>query len=236
MKDRLALRAAVGRGFKAPYIEQQYTANAFIVPNPNLKPETSWSGEVGAIFLAGSGRQVSVTYFQQRFFDLIRVVPAPAPETRFISNNLGRSDANGVEIDAAWTLPRGVTASGNLALVHTTIVDNSGLSPTQFPKDSALPSRPAFTGGGAVSVPFGRWHALVRSTVVGRNIVLSEIFSGTRQTLDPYALFGLTLTCDLSRQMTFFIRGDNLLNTNYPAGFDRRGIPRTWTVGFRLQN
>jgi len=234
--DRLSFRAAVGRGFKAPNIEQQYTANAFIIANPNLKPETSWSGELGGTFMTENGLQVSLTYFRQRFYDLIRVVPAPAPETRFVSDNLGRSDANGVEIDAAWTLPRGVTASGNIALVRTKIVDNAGLSPSQFPVDSALPSRPAFTGGGALSVPFGRWHALVRTTVVGRNIVLSEIFSGTRETLDPYALFGLTLTRDVSRGMALFTRGDNLLNTSYPAGFDRRGIPRTWTVGFRLTN
>jgi outer membrane receptor for ferrienterochelin and colicin len=62
---------AEGRGrarLQAPNIEQQFTANAFIVANPNLKPETSWSAEVGASMTVADGFQVSATYFQQRFF------------------------------------------------------------------------------------------------------------------------------------------------------------------------
>jgi TonB dependent receptor len=129
-----------------------------------------------------------------------------------------------------------VRASGNLSWIHTSIVDNAGLAPSQFPIGAALPSSPSLVGGGTLDVPLGRLHALVRATTIGRDIVLSEIFSGTRQTLDPYALLGFTLTCDVASGVTVFTRGDNLLNTNYPAGFDRRGISRTWTVGFRLTN
>src|SRR5205823_3969952 len=102
--------AAAGRGFKAPNIEQQFTANAFIIANPDLKPETSWSGEIGADFTIMNELTASATYFQQRFYGLIRVVPAPAPETRLVSQNLGRSDANGIELEARWALPRGVIA------------------------------------------------------------------------------------------------------------------------------
>jgi len=106
--DRFSLRAAVGRGFKAPNIQQQFISNAFIIPNPDLKPETSWSAEVGANYTAGSRLQLSATYFQQWFDGLIRVVPAPAPETRLISKNIGKTNANGVELEASGMLPRDV--------------------------------------------------------------------------------------------------------------------------------
>jgi outer membrane receptor protein involved in Fe transport len=109
---------------------------------------------------------------------LIRVVASAAPETRFVSKNLGRTDANGVEVEADWALPRGLRASGNLSWVHTAIIDNDGLAPSQFPIDSALPSRPVLIGGGTLDVPFGRLHGVVRTTVVGRDVVLTEIFSG----------------------------------------------------------
>jgi vitamin B12 transporter len=234
--DRFSLRAAVGRGFKAPNIQQQFTSNAFIIPNPELKPETSWSAEVGANYNAGNTLQLSATYFQQWFYDLIRVVPAPAPETRLISKNIGKTNANGVEVEASGMLPRGVIASANLSWIKTWVVDNSGLAPAQFPVDSAIPSRPELIGGGTLDVPFGRLHAVARVNLIGRDIVLSEIFSGTRQTLDPYTLLGLTLTYDAGRGVTFFTRGDNLLNTYYSAGYDRRGIPRIWRVGLRLTN
>lgn len=234
--DKLSLRAAVGRGFKAPNIEQQFTANEFIIANPNLKPENSWSGEVGADYIVSSDVTLSATYFRQRFSGLIEVVPAPAPETRVISENVAKTDADGVELEAKWSLPAGVKASGNFSWIHTRILDNSGLAPAQFPIDSALPERPEFIAGGTVDVPLGRLHALVRATGIGRDIVLTEIFSGSRKTLDPYALMGLTLTYDVARGLTLYTRGDNLLNTYYPAGFDRRGVPRMLTVGLRASN
>ena len=234
--DHLSLRAAVGRGFKAPNIEQQFTANDFIIPNPNLKPETSWSAEGGADYTLSSEFSVSATYFKQRFTGLIEVVPAPAPETRLISKNVAKTDANGVELEARWNLPSGVRASGNFSWIHTSIIDNSGLAPAQFPVDSALPSRPEFIAGGTLDVPLGRLHAFVRATGIGRDIVLTEIFSGSRRTLDPYALLGLTLSYDVARGLTLYTRGDNLLNTYYVAGFDRRGVPRALTVGLRASN
>src|SRR5205814_1255924 len=120
--------------------------------------------------------------------------------------------------------------------IHTAIRDNDGLAPSQFPIDSALPSRPFFIGGGVLDVPLGRLHAVARANVVGRDIVLTEIFSGSRRTLDPYAVLGLTLRYGVTRELTLHARGENLLNTHYDAGFDRRGIPRLWTVGVRVTN
>lgn len=234
--SRFSLRAAAGRGFKAANIQQQFLANAFIIPNPDLKPETSWSAELGAHFTAENGVQLSATYFQQWFYGLIRVVPAPAPETRLVSKNLGRTDANGVELEASGMLPRGVFASANVSWIHTSIVDNSGQAPTQFPVDSALPSRPVIVGGGTLDIPMGRLHGVVRASVVGRNLVLTEIFSGSRTTLDPYTLLGVTLTYDVTLGLSFYTRGDNLFNTYYSAGYDRRGMPRTVRVGLRMSN
>ncbi|HEV2672839.1 MAG TPA: TonB-dependent receptor, partial [Gemmatimonadales bacterium] len=49
-----ALRASVGRGFRAPSLAERFVslvASEFglrVVPNPNLQPETAWSFEVGA--------------------------------------------------------------------------------------------------------------------------------------------------------------------------------------------
>ena len=48
-----ALRASVGRGFRAPSLAERYVSlvaaefGLRVVPNPNLQPETAWSFEVG---------------------------------------------------------------------------------------------------------------------------------------------------------------------------------------------
>ncbi len=45
------LRASIGRGFRAPTVAERFVRTVFeglpIVPNPNLRPETAWSFEVG---------------------------------------------------------------------------------------------------------------------------------------------------------------------------------------------
>src|SRR2546425_9835792 len=46
--DRLALRAAAGRAFKAPNVDQQILENPATPPNPGLRPETSVTWEIGA--------------------------------------------------------------------------------------------------------------------------------------------------------------------------------------------
>jgi iron complex outermembrane receptor protein len=47
----LNLRASIGRGFRAPSIAERYSSVAFqgfdVLPNKNLKPEISWSYEIG---------------------------------------------------------------------------------------------------------------------------------------------------------------------------------------------
>ena len=231
--DHFALRAAVGRGFKAPNIQQQFIANAFIVPNPDLRPETSWSGEVGGQYTASNGLQLSATYFRQRFYDLIRVVPATAPETRLISKNIGRTDANGVELEASGTLPHGIVATGNVSWIHTSIVDNSGLAPAQFPVDSALPGRPVWVGGGTLDVPYRRLHGIVRATVVGRNIVLSEIFSGTRRTLDPYTLVNFGADYKINDRWQVYGRVENIFDTEYQEVFSFLSPGRGVYAGLR---
>jgi vitamin B12 transporter len=58
-----ALRAAGGRAYKAPNLQQQYAESPFIRGNPDLRPETSTSWEVGAE-LRGAGGVLTVTYFR----------------------------------------------------------------------------------------------------------------------------------------------------------------------------
>jgi hypothetical protein len=73
-----------------------------------------------------------------------------------------------------------------------------------------------------------------RVTVTGSQTVLTERFSGRRVSVDGYSLLGLRLSYDVSRSFSCFLAGDNLLNTYYEAGFDRRGWPLRISAGMRV--
>lgn len=63
--DALTVRGAVGRGFRAPSINEQLGNPVWsIAPNPGLAPETSLSAEIGADYRFANGAEISATLFQ----------------------------------------------------------------------------------------------------------------------------------------------------------------------------
>ncbi|MGH7553414.1 MAG: TonB-dependent receptor, partial [Longimicrobiales bacterium] len=233
----LSVRAAAGRAYKAPNLQEQYLDNPFIRSNPDLTPETSQSWELGADAQIADGRlAVSVTYFQQEFDNLIRAVQIEG-STQQMNRNLGKSEAQGIE----WYLhyrssPHwGVGIDG--AWIATEIVDNAGFDPLQFPQGKALPFRPSVVASGFIEVtPVGRLTAIARGTFIGSQTVLTERFGGNRVALDSYFLAGLTAAFAATPRVELYTRIDNLFDTEYTTAFDRHGIPLTAALGLRLRN
>ena len=72
-----SFRASVGRGFRAPSIAELFvstslmTSTVAVVPNPDLKPEHSWSYEVGGTRNFGENAAWDLAVFQSDFSNLI---------------------------------------------------------------------------------------------------------------------------------------------------------------------
>ncbi|HYJ80320.1 MAG TPA: TonB-dependent receptor, partial [Longimicrobiaceae bacterium] len=232
---RLRLRGAVGRGYKAPNLQEQYVDNPFIVSNPDLDPERSTSWEVGADSYGDAGRlSLSLTWFSQSFEDLIRTVPLEG-DTRQINRNLGKSRARGVEWAARWAAEETWAIGTEGAWVDTEVRDNVGLSPAQFPLGESLPGRPDVVGSGYLELaPARRVTAVLRGTYVGKQDVLRERFSGPRVQIEPYLLGSVNLQYALSGRSAVYLRVDNVLDTDYDTAFDRPGAPLTAAVGVRF--
>ncbi len=234
LSDALALRGAIGRAFKAPNLQQQYLDNPFIISNPDLQPETSWSWELGLRVRPSPVMSVEAGVFRQDYDNLIRTVQSTTDSTRQINRNIGAARAWGLELEGAWAPPSGTRVEAGAAWVTTTVLENAGLNPAEYPVDRPLPFRPAVTASALVAAPVGRrLEVAVRGTVVGQQVVLTERFSGRRERLGAYGLLGATATVHLARDLAGFARVDNLLDHAYDTGFDRRGRPRTWTLGVR---
>ena len=233
----LLLRGGVGRAFKAPNLQQQYLENPFIVSNPALTPETSTSWEVGTGVSAADARaSLEVTYFHQQVADMIQLAPSDDPN-RLQYRNLSATRVQGVE--AAVRLrphPRWLAGLDGTWL-ETRLMDNSGLDGGAFPVDSALPYRPRLVGGAFVEwSPAALLAVAVRGRFVGRQVVLTERFSGGREDLDPYALLGLNVTVTPSRYLSAYLRVENLFSRFYQTGYATRGAPRAVAVGVRVPN
>lgn len=232
---RLSVRGAAGRAFKAPNLQQQYLDNPFIAANPDIRPETGTSWEAGVDALPANGLSVSLTWFEQRFEDLIRTVAIPGSESgQQINRNLGESRARGLEWTASWRFGPGAIG-GRGSLLDTEVLDNVGLNPSEYPEGEALPFRP--DGVHTVwieSDPDARFTARLSALRVGEQVVLTERFSGERVTLDPYTLFGVALRWRVRPGVALHGRIDNLFDTGYDTAFDRPGSPIDIAVGVRI--
>ena len=235
--NRLRVRAATARGFKAPNLQQQYAENPFIDANPDLRAESSVSYEAGADLSVAGGRvEMTATAFAQNFRNLIRTV-GQENSTKQINRNLGRSDARGVEWEVRAAATRLLTLVTTGTWLRTRTRDNQGLGDEQYPEGEALPFRPAHTI--ALSAEWratNRLSAVVRARTVGEQIALTERFSGRRETVDGYTLFGANLNYAYSSGTTVYLRVDNLFDQKYETAFDQRGMPLTASIGLRIGN
>lgn len=229
----VSLRGGVSRAYKAPNIQEQFPNNPAIVANPDLKPETSRSWEIGADVTAWRGlANLAVTYFDQDYQNLIRTVNFDS--TRQIARNLGRSRTAGLETELTvrpaplWTL------GAEAAWLGTRIVDNGGLFGDDFPNGGTLPFRPAYTASIYVDAPAtNAVSVIVRATAVGSQTVLANRFSGPRAGVDSYRVLGATAHWRLAGATSAYLQVENLLNTYYDVGYDRPGRERALIVGLR---
>jgi len=233
--DRLKVRGSVGRAFKAPNLEQQFLDNPFTAPNPGLAPETSLDWEAGLVgTLPDAGFLARGTFFYQTYDDLIRLVPIDTTG-RGQNQNLGRSRIVGIEAEVEkWWGERWHVAAG-VNWLQSKMVENTGLSDQLYPVGSALLAVPEWTGNVVLEGDLTRvFSATLRGRLVGEQEVFTERFFGERVTLDPYLLLGITVRARVGRLAEAYVRGENLLDTDYVTAYDRPGLPLTVIGGVRL--
>jgi outer membrane cobalamin receptor len=235
MPGALSLRAAAGRAYKAPNLQEQYLSNPFIESNPDLEPETSTSWEVGAdARLLDGALAAGITVFRQRYDNLIRAVQSDTDPGKQINRNLGESLAHGVEWTFAFRPAAHWTVGTEGAWVRTEVVENTGLPAASFPEGEPLPFRPGVVGSAYVETARGPLTLHARATFVGAQEVLTERFSGAREEIDGYTLVGFAANWTVRENVGLYARIDNLLDAEYETAFDRRGIPVMGALGLRL--
>jgi iron complex outermembrane receptor protein len=101
LTDRLKLRASAGYGFRIPTYTDLYYSDPTTIGNPNLKPESAWSGEAGAEWAASSRLSLSTTGFYSRQHDAIDYVRATS-SAQWNAVNLSGLHFQGVESSLTW--------------------------------------------------------------------------------------------------------------------------------------
>jgi iron complex outermembrane receptor protein len=107
LNDNTYLRASLGKGFRAPSLAEAFTSTTLsgltVIPNPNLKSETSYSYEAGINHNFYDIVTFDFTLFNNEYFDMIEIEFDPFNGKAFF-NNLTRARIQGVDLSTVTNL------------------------------------------------------------------------------------------------------------------------------------
>lgn len=103
--DRLKLRANAGYGFRIPTYTDLYYSDPTTIGDPDLKPESAWSGNAGADWAPSSRVSLSATAFYSRQHDTIDYVRANSNDL-WRATNLNGLRFIGVESSVTWAVSK----------------------------------------------------------------------------------------------------------------------------------
>lgn len=235
LSDATRLRASIGTGQKTPtFIERYGFYPDQFIGNPNLKPETSTSFDLGVdrSWLDGT-LAVQFTLFHQDLQDEIDGFVFDPDTFLLTADNLpGKSSRSGVELAATFR-PGGMLELGGMyTYTDTSEEGDLGQDVREF-------RRPRHTGNlyANLELPDARVNVLLNADYGGEQD--DQYFPpfpepSTVVTLDSYWLLGLTASWDVSRRFTVFARGSNLLDETYEEVYGYRAAGRAAYVGVRV--
>jgi vitamin B12 transporter len=200
----MRFKANLGTGFRAPSLNELYYP---FYGNPNLKPEKSTGYDVGVEKdLFNKKLVLGATWFWQRYKNLI--------ETNFntyTADNIGNAQTEGVEIKASAQPIDNLKLNAAYTWLDAVNKDNGAF----------LPLRPRNKVTSSVE------YTLAKLTVIGEFQYVSKRFdSGLNRYISPYSLVNLKGSYLLHKNLSLFVRIDNLFNKSYEeaAGYGTPGI------------
>lgn len=230
------LRFAYGEGIKEPALEQSFGSDPCYPGNPNLKPEESQTINATVDqFLLSDRARVSLTFFANRFTDIISFAPNPQPNPNYcgtyFNTNLAR--ARGLNLSTELRLKRWISINGYYTYDATRVLktDNPPSDPSYAPGEPLL-RRPLNSG----SIILNVYYARVNWNFIG-------YFSGVRTdinffTLAPvnnpgYARFDMAASYRLTGGLSLTARVINLFNKRYQDAYGYPALGQTYYLGMR---
>ena len=199
------LKGSYGTGFKAPSLNQLYDT-IYATGNPNLKPETSQSWDVG--FEQDIYRKTStlgVNYFENAFNNLIQANYAP-----YVNQNVSRAKVKGVETFAEVRPLTDLTLRGTYTYQQTQNLDTG----------TQLLRRPRNKASFDTDYRFlEKAHFHVNVLMVGQKEDYATSVAG-------YVTLNLAGSYDVHKNVQFFARIDNVINKQYEEvyGYGTSGV------------
>ena len=196
----LRLEANAARAVRMPTLYELHADTALIRANPDLVPETAWTGDLAAVLHGAAGR-LRVAVYASREHQLIAY--ELYPPLRLSPENLRDARIVGVEVGGHLALPLGFALDGAYAFTGATVLGD-------VPNESgrALPGRPPHRGLVRLAFHRGRIDAFIQGEA---QAAYPRNRANTRF-VPARLLFGLGARVRVWRGLTVAAEVDNLFD------------------------
>jgi vitamin B12 transporter len=212
------LRASYGEGFKAPTL---YQLHGGFVGNPDLKPETSRSADIGIEHRSrgDDGFHFALTAFHRNSRNLIDL------DSNFVYRNVSRARSQGIELE----LGARPTARWHVQAAYT-LLDAQDRTAKR-----ALARRPHHT-----LTLSSDWTTPLAGLEIGADLRMASDsveypFAGAKFLLDGYAAVTLRARLPLSERIEITARVENLTDTAYETAANFGTAGRSAYIGARAR-
>ncbi len=200
--DSTQFRGGYGEGFKLPGMASLSDPT---IGNSQLKPETSKGWDMGIKQqISKASLELELTYFRNRFSELIDLDPTLAQQNIFRLVNLQTVTTQGLELSTLYSPKIWIFAKGVLTYLDTKIQGSS----------EALRNRPQWSGGIILTVqPSPSWTIRTQVRAVGSRVDLQ--IPTQDDEIAGYIKADLAITYRPTSKWTLFGRIENLSNAHY---------------------
>jgi outer membrane cobalamin receptor len=206
---RIRLRSSVGHAFRIPTFTELYYHDPNNEANPNVGPESSWSGDAGVDFLPAGNWVGSLTFFLRNEHDVIDWIRR-TPDEKWRTANIRTLRVRGMVAGLEHSFDSGV----HLA-VHYTQMESAAGKIDYFSKYALDTPRYSWAATGSVELPF--------SLTCGQKLAYTKRANGMN-----YWRWDLRLERRF-REITAMVDATNLFDSRYQEvpGVD---MPGRWFI------
>ena len=232
----VALRphGSVGTGVKYPsFFEQFGFIPGFFLPNPNLRPETSFGWDAGVEFtLLRDRATLDVTYFRANLEN--RIVALGFPTN--LTNDPGEATRQGVEVAGKYRLSPALSLG--VSYTYLDARDGNGLREVRrAPHGGRVDATYGFDAGRGTFNVAAAYNG--RSDDTAFRLGIDPNFGGTtftpeRVKLDDYLLLSIAAAYRIQPGVELFGRVENLANQRYQEVFGYQTAGATAFAGVRF--
>ena len=229
------LKASAGLGIKEPTILQSFSPPPF-AGNPELEPERARSVDAGVEQrFAGDRAKVEVTWFANRFRNIISTRTVSFNPFRSQYFNIGLTRARGAEMAVDVAATSALRIAGGYTFLASEILESTAPANPVFTQGNWLFRRPRHSGFTSVTWQRDRLLLDLSGVFVGRRVD-SDFSSLSPQMVenDGYALWDLRGQYRLTRRLSVVGAVDNVADADHMDPLGYLALGRTARLGLKV--